>query len=346
MFMETRPWWPKGIALSHDEASITTIWGTMPLHLPDVSVDWWNELEGTWGDWPVATKMEMVNEDRSGMWYDIGEFTALIVPIPTGKQTSRLSRNPQLRSSVELSLQLPIAGFDKDGDHILVYPKEDPRKITAKYLAGLHNALIAGNWHTPQDEYGWNDRLKKVEDTLKTSTLWRAPHCKNTIGIPRIELDEMRPIPIPLSEALLWKKDTNLPMIRQVIKHGVLHEWRKLISARYTKEDVMRAATGGVPHIIYDLKLLEKAECVAFDLDSSKLDSYLTRVDRFQAKLGSMRLFRMGNPLAICGLLGAFMLGRAGEISNPEIGYWTFAIIWLISAIAYSYSEPDWRQEL
>ncbi len=344
--MESRPWWPKGIAMSSDEGSIVTSWGTLPLHVPEVSTEWWNSIEGTWGDWPEASKMELLKENRAGMWYDIGECTVLIIPIPSGKHVSRLSRNSQLRSSLEPHLQLPVAGFEEDGDRILVYPKDDPKDITGKSLAGLHNALISGNWTTPQDEYGWNDRLKKVEDTLKTSTLWRAPHSKNTIGIPRIELDGMRPVPIPLSEALLWKKDTNLPMIRQVIKHGVLDEWRELVSARYTKNDVMRAATGGVPHIIYDLKLLEKAESVAFDLESTKLDAYLSGVDRFQAKLGVMRLLRMGTPLAIFGLLSTFMLNRAGEIDNPNIGFLTFAIIWLLSVIAYSYSEPDWRQEL
>ena len=156
----------------------------------------------------------------------------------------------------------------------------------------------------------------------------------------------MSPVPIPLSEALLWKKDTNLPMIRQVIKHGVLDEWKELVSARYTKNDVMRAATGGIPHIIYDLKLLEKAESIAFDLESKKLDEYLSGVDRFQAKLGVMRLLRMGTPLAIFGLISTFMLNRAGEIDSPNIGFFTFAIIWLVSVIAYSYSEPDWRQAL
>jgi hypothetical protein len=344
--MESRPWWPKGIALSHGEDSITTSWGTMPLHIPDVSIEWWNTMEGTWGEWPKAEKMELMSENRTGMWYDIGEFKALIIPIPTGKQSSRLWRNPQLRASLEMHLQLPIAGVDKDGDHILVYPKGEPRKISAKSLAGLHNSLIAGNWSTPQDEYGWNDRLKKVEDTLKTSTLWRAPHSYNTIGIPRIELDGMMPVPIPLSEYILWPKDTNLPMIRQVMKHGVMHEWRELMLKRYCGEDVMRTATGGVAHIIYDLKLLEKAEATAFDLDSKDLDKYLDGVDRFQAKLGIMRLMLMGTPLAIIGLVASYMLGRAGEFDNPSIGYWTFGIIWLISAVAYTLTEPDWRQEL
>ena len=344
--MEGRPWWPKGIALSHDDGSITTYWGTMPLHVPDVSVEWWNSLEGTWGDWPQASKMELINETRTGMWYDIGEYKALIVPIPTGKQTSRLWRNPQLRHALETNLQLPFAGLDRDGDHILVYPKTDAAKISAESLAELHKTLINGNWNTPQDEYGWNDRLKKIEDSLKTNTLWRAPHSYNTIGIPRIELDGMRPVPIPFSEAILWKKDTNLPMIRQAIKHKVLLKWRELMPKKYHGEDVMRTATGGVAHIKYDLNLLDKAEAVAFDLDSVKIDEYLSGVDRFQAKLGIMRLMLMGSPLGIIGLIATFMLDRAGEISQPSIGYWTFAIIWIISGTAYAFTEPDWRQEL
>ncbi|MBJ64299.1 MAG: hypothetical protein CMB55_05860 [Euryarchaeota archaeon] len=344
--MESRPWWPKGIALSHDENSITTSWGTVPLHLPNPTIEWWNEIDDAWGDWPIISKIELIEEDRTGMWYDLGNFRALIIPIPTGKHTSRLWRNPQLRVSLKHHLQLPVAGVDKDGDHILVYPKTKVEPVTAKTLAGLHNALISGKWFTPQDEYGWNNRLKKIEDTLKTSTLWRAPHSHNTIGIPRIELRGMMPVPIPLSEALLWKNDTNLPMLRQALKYGVLLDWMQLISARYRGEDVMRVATGGVAHIIYDLKLLEKAEATAFGLDSKELDRYLDNVDRFQAKLGVMRLMLMGTPLAIIGLIASYMLGRAGEFTNPSVGYWTFGIIWLISAIAYNFTEPDWRQEL
>ena len=54
----------------------------------------------------------------------------------------------------------------------------------------------------------------------------------------------------------------------------------------------------------------------------------------------------MGSPLGIIGLIATFMLDRAGEISEPSIGYWTFAIIWIISLTASAFAEPDWRQEL
>lgn len=344
--MEGRPWWPKGIVQSHDDDSISTSWGTLPLHVPDVTIDWWNSLEKTWGEWPEASQFDLIEENQNGMWYDIGEFKVLIIPIPTGKNASRLARNPQLKAALNSHLQLPIAGCDKNGDHVLVYPKKEASKVTAKSLSDLHLTLIEGNWSTPNDEYGWNNRLKKVEDTLKTRTLWRAPHASNTIGIPRIELNGMMPIPIPLGEFLLWNDDTNLPMIRQSLKHNVLLKWREFMPPEYWGEDVMRAATGGVAHLRYDLKLMEKAEAVAFGIETPEIDEYLARVDRFQAKLGNMRMMRMGIPLAIFGLIGTFWLDRAGEFENPAIGYLTFAIIWIISGTLYFVSEPDWRQAL
>ena len=344
--MEERPWWPKGIVQSHDGSSISTSWGTRPLHIPEITLDWWNSLGKTWGDWPKVEKFEQIDEDRSGIWFDLGDYKALVIPIPTGKHASRLSRNPQLQSALNSHLQLPIAGHEKDGDHVLIYPKEKPSKVTAKSLGGLHVALIDGGWSTPNDEYGWNSRLKKVEDTLKTSTLWRAPHSHNTIGIPRIELNGMRPVPIPLSDALLWKDDTNLSMIRQASKHNVMLKWREFVPPKYWGSGVMRIATGGVAHFRYDLNILNKAEAVAFGFESPEVDEYLGSVDRIQAKLGIMRLMKMGIPLSVFGLIGSYWLSRAGEFTNPEIGYWTFGVIGLVSSILYTINEPDWRQAL
>lgn len=344
--MEGRLWWPKGIVKSHDESSISTSWGTRPLHIPEITLDWWNNLDKTWGEWPEVKEFEQIEENQTGIWFDIGDYKALVVPIPTGKNASRLARNPQLKLALKSHLQLPIAGCDKDGDHVLIYPKDKPRKITAKSLAGLHNALVNGIWATPNNEYGWNERLKKVEDILKTSTLWRAPHSNNTIGIPRIELDGMRPVPLPLSEALLCNKDTNLPMIRQAIKHNVLLKWREFISSKYWGEDVMRVATGGVAHMKYDLNIFAKAEAIAFDYEVPEIDEYLAGVDRFQAKLGNMRLMKMGIPLAVFGLVGTYWLDRAGEFNEPTIGYVTFALIGIISSLLYAFSEPDWRHQL
>ena len=59
-----------------------------------------------------------------------------------------------------------------------------------------------------------------------------------------------------------------------------------------------------------------------------------------------MRLLKMGLPLAIIGLISTLWLSEAGEFENPLIGYVTFAVIGIISALLYRGKEPDWRQEL
>lgn len=316
------------------------------MHVEEINTDWWDRLENKWGNWPEITSFELIKEDRVGIWYDIGEFEALVIPIPRGKNASRLAKNQQLKTLLESVLQLPVAGCDRNGDYVLIYPKSSSDEISGEFLATLHKLLIEGGWSTPNDEHGWNERLKLVEDTLKTNTLWRAPHSANTIGLPRIELQGMRPIPIPLSEKLIHDVDLNLPMIRQAIKHNVFHEWRKNMPSKYHGNDVVRTATGGVAHIQYDVKIMEKAECVAFNMDNSDIDLYLSKVDRFQAKLGNMRLVKMGIPLAIFGLLGTLWLDRAGEIASPTIAYLTFGIIGVVSGLVYSLMEPDWRQTL
>ena len=156
----------------------------------------------------------------------------------------------------------------------------------------------------------------------------------------------MRVVPISLSEKLVWKEDTNLPMIRQAVEYEVLNEWMENIESKYCDNAVMRTATGGLAHVKYDVNIFQKAEAVTYGLESKSVDNYLSKVDRFQAELGIMRLLKMGLPLAIIGLISTLWLSEAGEFENPLIGYVTFAVIGMISALLYQGKEPDWRQEL
>ena len=344
--MEGKPWWPSGIIQSHDESSVYTKWGTNPFHPPKISIDWWNGLDKSWGEWPKVSSIVEIKHDIFGIWLDVGEHIALVNPIPTGKHSSRLARNHKLSKSISSVVDLPIAGSLKDGDYVLIYSKKEPEIISGKSLAALHHSLIEGGWSTPKDERNWNDRLKSVEEALKTNTLWRAPHSKNTIGVPKFRLDGMRVVPISLSEKLVWKEDTNLPMIRQAVEYDVLNEWMENIEPKYCDNAVMRTATGGLAHVKYDVNIFQKAEAVTYGFESKSVDNYLSKVDRFQAELGIMRLLKMGVPLAITGLISTLWLSEAGEFENPLIGYVTFGIIGILSALLYRGKEPDWRQEL
>ena len=135
-------------------------------------------------------------------------------------------------------------------------------------------------------------------------------------------------------------------MVRQAIELEVFEEWADNMDDKFTGYDVVRTATGGIPHHQYDVQLMAKAESVAFDLDIPDVDSYLQSVDRFQAKLGTMRMMKMGKPLAFFGLLTTLWLHMANEITEPTIGYLTFAVIGIVSQIMYTKTEPDWRQAL
>lgn len=344
--MEDKPWWPSGIIQSHDESSVYTKWGTTPLHVPNLSIDWWNELDRSWGEWPEVNEIVEIRNDQHGIWLDIGDFEALVCPIPTGNHSSRLSKNSKIVKVISDIVDLPVAGSEKDGDYVLIYPKKTPTEITGNSLAKLHTVLIDGGWATPNDERNWNNRLKSAEDILQTNTLWRAPHCKNTIAIPKFNLQKMRVVPIFLSEKLIWKNDTNLPILRQAVEYNVLSEWMNSIGEKYRSNSVMRTATGGLAHMKYDVEIFKKAQCYAYGEESNSIDEYLSKVDRFQAKLGIMRLLKMGIPLSIFGLVSTLWLSSANHFENATIGYVTFSIIGLISGVMYRNLEPDWRHEL
>ena len=152
--MEERPWWPKGIVQTHDSDSISTSWGTLPLHIPEVSIEWWNSLQKTWGEWPEVTEFNLLEENKSGIWYDIGEYKALVIPIPTGKHASRLSRNPQLKSALKDHLQLPIAGCDNDGDHVLLQKSICVANFTTSLSPQTADLSTANHLHLQQKILG------------------------------------------------------------------------------------------------------------------------------------------------------------------------------------------------
>jgi len=344
--MEERPWWPKGIAIDYDSTSIATKWGDAPLHWDEeiFTIEWWNNQSPSWGEWPQIEEINLEKEDDRGLWFDLGTHSALVVPIPTGKHVSRLVRNPKLRQAVEDYIELPISGLDKDGDHVLIWEKSPRKEITGERLANLHLSLEKFDFTTPNNHPRWNGRLKTVEDRLKTSTLWRAPHSHLTLGIPRIELEGIRPVPLPLSEFLLCSSEY-LPMLRQAVKYGVVKEWKSNVS-KFGSKEVLRTSTGGVAHMKYDIMLLKKAQSVAFQLEDKDIDSYLSTVDRIQAKLGIMRLGLMGVPFSIIGLISTWWLNDAGVINDTKIGYIGFTIVFILSSMIYQSLEPDWRQEL
>ena len=96
----------------------------------------------------------------------------------------------------------------------------------------------------------------------------------------------------------------------------------------------------------YDVMLMQHAENVAFGLDDKEVSRYLSKVDRYQAKLGIMRLMKMGIPFVLVCLFADLMLYTIGEISRSSAvsSGLIFLGLGLLSYIAYRWFEPDWRQ--
>ena len=312
------------------------------------TTEWWHKKTKHWGFWPDVQNVSLISEDKHGFWLDLGDVYAQVIPIPTGKHCSRLVRNEKLNKVIKAYLLLPIGGISDPDDRLLIFPKHEIESapMDGAKLARMHHSLIDSGFSTPNDERGWNERLKIVEDRLKTNTLWRAPHSKGTIGVPRINIENgKRPSPIPLSEKLLCESE-HLPALRDAVHLDVLSEWIDTIDYQYSSNAVLRVATGGIAHMRYDVMLMRHAENVAFGLEDKKVSQYLSKVDRYQAKLGIMRLMKMGIPFVLVCLFADLMLYTIGEISRSSAisSGLIFLGLGLLSYIAYRWFEPDWRQ--
>ena len=189
------PWYPLALVDTVvDSASfaggLPSPWGRLRGwdYTDALSPSWWSDLEeDRWGDWPADIKeVKVTGETRQGVVVDLdGRWTAHLFPFPTGQDISSLVRyGPWATTLQEAPLVLPVAGLVREErDLVVVFPRhevanqhevvKDPFLLAAP-LGTLHAALVEHS--TPNTERRWNERLKSVEDGLKSTTLWRAPH--------------------------------------------------------------------------------------------------------------------------------------------------------------------------
>ena len=157
---------------------------------------WWtSEGEGRWGEWPrTVTTVKVVSETRHAVVVHLdGEWTAHLYPFLTGKEVSTLALYAPWAASLNAApVMMPVAGVQRDdADIVVVFPQHAcTASVDASELATtvgqVHAAMV--EHHTPNTERRWNDRLKAMEDGLKSTTLWRAPHTKHVVGLPPLHL--------------------------------------------------------------------------------------------------------------------------------------------------------------
>ena len=357
--MDEPAWWPSGIALSSIDEALsegtvrtsfgkTTVWDFEPYLQPNL----WNsslEVGVQWGDWNFEVQtVEIQSVSKNGLVVTLNDaYTASILPFGVGDDVSRLYRyEPWNSALVGHSVLLPIAGWTVDGnDRILVYPRYELKPFDGqtstvmdltRTVGGIHSALVG--FSTPNTERRWNDRLKAIEDELKTKTMWRAPHANTTVGLPRLHLSiesltevdgvlNFVPMSRSLAEHLLCEND-RLPSLATLMmlehqwarreglseqqRQQLLETWGASVPVDWSSRAALSTVRGGAWVWRYHATLLELAQATAFAETSIKEDcqKWLRDVSRLQAHLGTLRIWKSGQWVGFTGLAVAFFAYR------------------------------------
>jgi hypothetical protein len=211
-------------------------------------------------------------------------------------------------------------------------------------LGAIHTSLES--FTTPNTERRWNDRLKDVEDKLKTNTMWRAPHSSTTLGLPRLHLsldsivdvDGKRmffPQSRSLSEYLLCESD-RLPSLASVMmlehqwarkeglseqqRQSMLETWSRSTPSSWSSSTALSTVRGGAWVWRYHATILELAQAKAFaDEETVKAcEQWLRDVSRLQAHLGALRLWKSGQWVGVTGLTVSFFTWKLATLTEGQ----------------------------
>ena len=389
-------WYPSGLTSEKPEPSdlelgIRTPWGRIwGWNFTQALEDsfWQNPQESWWGVWPKNVgSVRVVAHTQNKIIVALGEdFIVHIYPLQTGHDVSTLARYKPWREILKgEQIILPIGGLQNDnGDQMCMFPYheihtpqevsknlQNPDKLHA--LGGAVGRLHSSLKHeaTPNTEWRWNARLKAIEGTLKTTTLWRAPHTKHVQGLPPfyISLDgvlwgeevNLVPQPRPLSDHLLCESErmpaiATLANLEQTIalRGGFsASASRAVFYAGWEAETpptwggrFLRNLKGGVWIWRYEAILLELARARAFNQPKaeSMCMGWLNDVSRIQAKLGVLRMTNLSGKsslmLFIISLVSIFHAGGPFSGSSGGFGAVVLATVFLFLAIVlYRYTD-------
>ena len=215
----------------------------------------------------------------------------------------------------------------------------------ASTAARVHAALVAES--TPNTERRWNERLKAVEDKLKTTTLWRAPHTKHVVGLPSTNMSVdgfadmngsavLLPFPRPLVDHLIAPDErlpgvANMAMMEQRLSlAGIFDDtkgrasfyqaWGAMVPEGWTSKTSLSTVKGGVWIWRYHAMLLMLAEARAFGLSTQaqQCDRWLLDVSRIQARLGELRTVHAVRRVGVMAAIAAVLIG-SGPVQLPFI---------------------------
>ncbi|WP_438995463.1 hypothetical protein [Poseidonia sp.] len=392
------PWYPSGLTSealdpSNLELGRRTPWGRIWgwNYSEALDASWWqNSPDSWWGVWPKNVgSVRIVAHTQNKIIVALGEdFIVHIYPLQTGSDVSTLVRyKPWGEILKDERVILPIGGLQNDnGDQLCMFPYHEihtPQEVSQNLqsrnelhaLGGavgrLHSALKQEA--TPNTEWRWNARLKAIEGTLKTTTLWRAPHTKHVQGLPpfHISLDGIHwgedvtlvPQPRPLVDHLLCESERMPPIatlahLEQIIalrggfsdsvpRASFYAGWEAKTPPTWGGR-FLRNLKGGVWIWRYEAILLELARARAFKQPEaeSMCMGWLNDVSRIQAKLGVLRMTNLGAKtslmLFLLSLGTIFFTGEPSTGSSGGIGRMVLATLVLLLAVGlYRYTDRN-----
>ncbi|MGB1579796.1 MAG: hypothetical protein ACPHK3_07725 [Candidatus Poseidoniaceae archaeon] len=348
--------WPTGLLPEGSEGTVHTPWG--PVTVLSGSVEGMlTEESGRW--WGAALNdavVEASHVDRHGRWFraehEGDTYDVLLCTFGTGRALSSLAqqvdRADALRSTQRV--QLPVGGRIVEGhDAVVVWPHAPSIDLNEVDL--LDQFCAAGTvlgalvpWATPPVERRWNDAMAAVEQRLGTSTLWRAPHDRATVGLPDLHLSLhslvegpegpcFRLLPRTVDEAL-----TDVVGRRPGLAHAMALEgeaveagrasdaggpeawfmaWSEGAPAAWSSPRACSTYRGGLWIWRYANVMRWRGRALAWDDGDlqAATKSWLEDVDRLQARLGVLRMWRSLLWVGAAGLAAAWYAHALGSLT-------------------------------
>ena len=364
--MGNEAWWPIGLTSSvFDDVVINarfpTRWGFVDCWDYTVVEDpaWWTgvlDAGQPWGDWPKSVNsIRLHKHDEFGVHYFIDDtYRVLVSPLLHTEGLSILARyTPWEQALTNVGVLLPISGILlNDADAVLVYPmykeEEDATFVDIRNFiqrqSSAHAALA--EFATPNTERQWNADLNSLEEKMETSTLWRAPHCSATQGIPNIRLepqskvlwkgrDFLLALPHDLTYSLLVKSD-RIPSLALLMmtefnweytqgvsgkdQEVIFETWSSIVPRKWSSQKALATANGGAWIWRYHACLLQLAHAIAFKNTMLEMHcrGWLKHVSRIQAKLSTRQMIKIWIWVAIVLWLVAYF-GWKLELFSPLI---------------------------
>ncbi|MDA0714972.1 MAG: hypothetical protein O2866_03465 [archaeon] len=364
--MGNEAWWPIGLTSSTFEdvvadARFPTQWGFIDCWDYTVVEDtqWWKDVLQAgqpWGEWPQSIEtITLLKHDSSGVHYAIDDkYRVHVSPLLHTAVLSTLARYvPWEQALTNVGVLLPVSGILlHDSDAVLVYPmyteEQDNSFVDIRNfiqrMSSTHEALA--EFATPNTERTWNADLNSLEEKMKTSTLWRAPHSADTQGIPNIRLethskvmrkgrDFLLALPHDLTHSLLVKSD-RIPSLALLMmtefkweytqgvsgkdQEVIFDTWSSIVPKKWSSQKALSTANGGAWIWRYHACLLQLAHAIAFK--DTMLEMYcrgwLKNVSRIQAKLSTRQMIKIWIWVAVALWVFAYF-GWKLEVFTPLI---------------------------